>query len=213
MGCVAPCILSAQQRNSALDRLSNPASCGCRGGGLYQWGVYLVARSQSRFFCRQAARHSGCRRGARRDLPRTGCIFCGCHCFRTPRGCDSKEPAPDRSLIFPCSPPAIYPLTRYRSPRLLGSKKTLHVVMRSEQQTCESWMMEGYFRGGLMERVIAIFDLIFGCHHSHLSRVFTMGGRSYRVCCDCGTKFKYSLASMCMEPRFRTVGRCGQEFL
>jgi hypothetical protein len=64
-----------------------------------------------------------------------------------------------------------------------------------------------------MERVIAIFDLIFGCHHSHLSRVFTMGGRSYRVCCDCGTKFKYSLASMCMEPRFRTVGRCGQEFL
>jgi len=44
-----------------------------------------------------------------------------------------------------------------------------------------------------MERVIAIFDFIFGCHHRHLSRVFTMGGRTYRVCCDCGADFRYSL--------------------
>lgn len=53
-----------------------------------------------------------------------------------------------------------------------------------------------------MARVIAIFDFIFGCHHGHLSRVFTMSGRTYRVCCDCGAKFKYSLNSMSMERRF-----------
>jgi hypothetical protein len=53
-----------------------------------------------------------------------------------------------------------------------------------------------------MQRVIAIFDFIFGCHHSHLSRVFTVDRRTYRVCCDCGAKFQYSLDSMSMEPRF-----------
>ena len=55
-----------------------------------------------------------------------------------------------------------------------------------------------------MESVIAMFDFIFGCHHRNLSRVFTIGGRTYRVCCDCGANFKYCLATMCMEPRLRT---------
>jgi len=54
-----------------------------------------------------------------------------------------------------------------------------------------------------MERLVAALDFLFGCHHRHLSHVFTIGGRTYRVCCDCGTKFKYSLASMCMERRFK----------
>jgi len=64
-----------------------------------------------------------------------------------------------------------------------------------------------------MEKVMAVFDFIFGCHHSHLSRVFTMGGRTYRVCCDCGTKFKYSLTSMSMERRFEGAGRGEHEFV
>jgi hypothetical protein len=55
-----------------------------------------------------------------------------------------------------------------------------------------------------METVVAIFDFIFGCHHRHLSRVFTMGGQTYRVCCDCGKNFKYCLATMAMEPPLRT---------
>lgn len=54
-----------------------------------------------------------------------------------------------------------------------------------------------------MEKLVATLAFIFGCHHSHLSRVFTIDGRTYRVCCDCGAKFKYSLARMCMERRFR----------
>jgi len=56
--------------------------------------------------------------------------------------------------------------------------------------------------GALMEILVAVLDFVFGCHHSHLSRVFTIDGRTYRVCCECGAKFKYSLVSMCMERRF-----------
>ncbi len=56
-----------------------------------------------------------------------------------------------------------------------------------------------------MERLIDILDFVFGCHHGHLSRVFSIDGRTYRVCCDCGATFKYSLASMCIERKFRVL--------
>lgn len=41
-----------------------------------------------------------------------------------------------------------------------------------------------------------IYDIIFGCRHSSLSRVFTIGGETYVVCWLCGTKFPYSLDTM-----------------
>jgi len=50
-----------------------------------------------------------------------------------------------------------------------------------------------------MERLVVILDFLFGCHHGHLSRVFTIGGRTYKVCCNCGKKFTYSLANMHLE--------------
>lgn len=40
------------------------------------------------------------------------------------------------------------------------------------------------------------FNLLFGCRHGNLSRVFTIRRRTYRVCCDCGAEFDYSLAAM-----------------
>jgi hypothetical protein len=43
------------------------------------------------------------------------------------------------------------------------------------------------------------YDLAFGCHHRNLSRVFTIERRTYRVCCSCGVKVTYSLASMSVE--------------
>jgi hypothetical protein len=61
--------------------------------------------------------------------------------------------------------------------------------------------------GALMERLMSTLDFLFGCHHGHLSRVFTIGGRTYRVCCDCGEKFKYSLSSMCMGRRLKAFNR------
>jgi len=55
--------------------------------------------------------------------------------------------------------------------------------------------------GAFMEILLAIFDFLFGCHHSNLSRVFTLGGETYRVCCDCGAKYRYSLTTMSTERR------------
>jgi hypothetical protein len=52
-----------------------------------------------------------------------------------------------------------------------------------------------------MEKLVAILNLLFGCHHTQLSRVFTIDRRTYRVCCNCGVKFAYSLDQMAMKQR------------
>jgi uncharacterized membrane protein len=41
-----------------------------------------------------------------------------------------------------------------------------------------------------------VLEFAFGCHHRKLSRVFTMNGHSYKVCCNCGATFNYSLTTM-----------------
>ena len=40
-----------------------------------------------------------------------------------------------------------------------------------------------------MKLLQTLFEFIFGCRHHHLSRVFTIKHRTYRVCFDCGRKF------------------------
>jgi len=52
-----------------------------------------------------------------------------------------------------------------------------------------------------MATLIAILDFLFGCHHANLSRVFTLQDETYRVCCDCGAKYAYSLKTMSIERR------------
>ena len=45
-----------------------------------------------------------------------------------------------------------------------------------------------------MSIVKASLSFLFACcRHSSLSRVFTLRGRSYRVCYSCGAEFEYSL--------------------
>ena len=69
--------------------------------------------------------------------------------------------------------------------------------------------------------VRATLDCLFGCHHSNLSRVFTIDGRTYRVCLSCGAEFDYSLKGMRTGHRlaerrtFRWLGiaREAEEFL
>jgi hypothetical protein len=34
-----------------------------------------------------------------------------------------------------------------------------------------------------------MFQFAFFCHHGHLSRVFTIRKRTYKVCLDCGQEF------------------------
>jgi hypothetical protein len=41
-----------------------------------------------------------------------------------------------------------------------------------------------------------IFQSAFGCHHSQLSRVFTIKKRTYQVCLECGQEFGYSWTLM-----------------
>jgi hypothetical protein len=39
-------------------------------------------------------------------------------------------------------------------------------------------------------------EFAFGCHHTKLSRVFTIDEHTYKVCCGCGARFEYSLRTM-----------------
>ena len=54
-------------------------------------------------------------------------------------------------------------------------------------------------------RLVLILDFLFGCHHGHLSRVFTLSGETYRVCFDCGAKFEYSMKTMSVERRLSSA--------
>jgi hypothetical protein len=49
-------------------------------------------------------------------------------------------------------------------------------------------------------------SFLFGCHHTDLSRAFTLQGRTYRVCLQCGKEFDYSLETMSFCPE----GGCHQ---
>jgi hypothetical protein len=50
-----------------------------------------------------------------------------------------------------------------------------------------------------------VLDIAFGCHHRKLSRVFTIDNHTYRVCCDCGARFNYSLETMSIRHRRRLL--------
>jgi len=50
-------------------------------------------------------------------------------------------------------------------------------------------------------KLARLLDFIFGCHHGNLSGVFTIRRRTYRVCCDCGAEFDYSLERMAITRR------------
>ena len=50
-------------------------------------------------------------------------------------------------------------------------------------------------------RLVVILDFLFGCHHGNISRVFTLEGETYKVCCGCGAKFAYSLQTMSIVRR------------
>ncbi len=52
-----------------------------------------------------------------------------------------------------------------------------------------------------MEWLPNALDFLFGCRHRNVSRVFTIGGETYRVCWSCGAKFTYSLANMSIVRR------------
>ena len=55
--------------------------------------------------------------------------------------------------------------------------------------------------GTTFEMPSRFLNLLFGCRHRQISRVFTIHGSSYKVCVECGTRFEYSLDTMSVVRR------------
>jgi len=41
-------------------------------------------------------------------------------------------------------------------------------------------------------RLQTVVERLFGCWHRNVSRPFTISGRTYEVCLDCGKQFAYA---------------------
>ena len=50
-------------------------------------------------------------------------------------------------------------------------------------------------------------EFLFGCRHGAMSRVFTIHGRTYQVCCDCGAEREYSFETMSARHGFMSHHR------
>lgn len=47
-----------------------------------------------------------------------------------------------------------------------------------------------------MNKMLMVFEFVFGCWHRTLSRPFTLSGWTYEVCLTCGKKFAYDRAEI-----------------
>lgn len=51
-----------------------------------------------------------------------------------------------------------------------------------------------------MKLLVGIFQFLFGCRHRHMSRIFTIKRRTYKVCFDCGREFDLPHAHIPVRP-------------
>ena len=52
-------------------------------------------------------------------------------------------------------------------------------------------------RKSLFEAIFSsLYQALWGCWHRNISRPFTLWGRTYEVCLDCGKELPYSLEQM-----------------
>ena len=58
-----------------------------------------------------------------------------------------------------------------------------------------------------MNSLARMFRFVFGCRHRHLSRVFTIKNRTYKVCFDCGEEFDLPSAHSPERPGVVEVAR------
>jgi hypothetical protein len=91
--------------------------------------------------------------------------------------------------------------------RCLGGN--VHCLLNNGQRSNAAPEVSKIEDGGLMAVGIAVLDFLFGCHHGELSRVFTVGGETYRVCFGCGAKFEYSIETMSIERRLPSAPMTG----
>jgi len=53
----------------------------------------------------------------------------------------------------------------------------------------------------------AFLERLLGCRHRHLSRIFTIKHRTYRVCFDCGREFDLPSVSEPVHPGLKGKSR------
>lgn len=58
-----------------------------------------------------------------------------------------------------------------------------------------------------MNHLRRVIQFVFGCRHRHLSRVFTINQRTYKVCFDCGQEFDLPDATSSEQSREAESGR------
>ena len=51
-----------------------------------------------------------------------------------------------------------------------------------------------------MKPFLGLFQFLFGCRHRHMSRVFTIKHRTYKVCFDCGREFDFPETEALIRP-------------
>jgi hypothetical protein len=61
-----------------------------------------------------------------------------------------------------------------------------------------------------MKSLLWLLRSAFGCHHSRMSRVFTIKNRTYQVCFECGQEREYSQAAMHRVNRSGSAGTVEQ---
>lgn len=73
------------------------------------------------------------------------------------------------------------------------------MILVSDSRICKEREMKQLVKT-LSNILQVIFHYLVECHHSDLSRVFTIKHRTYQVCLGCGRELDYSLSLMHIVP-------------
>lgn len=101
-------------------------------------------------------------------------------------------------------------LIRWSGLRASGRRFLHETLYPARQISCQS-LFAGIFsfiRQAIFgDIILCLVSFAFGCWHRHMSRPFTLWGRTYEVCLDCGKELPYSLEHMaCIKDvRYKTL--------
>ena len=70
------------------------------------------------------------------------------------------------------------------------------VAVGAEGQTKQFGYISQVKGCSTIDKLLMVFDFLFGCWHRNLSRPFTLSGWTYEVCLNCGKQFPYNRAEI-----------------
>ena len=70
------------------------------------------------------------------------------------------------------------------------------IAIGTEGQAKQFARIGGVKECSTVDKLLTAFDFVFGCWHRNLSRPFTLSGRTYEVCLNCGRQFPYNRAEI-----------------